>query len=86
MEPFSTSKVVSFILSKLMLENKTNNNYEKELKNLLERGENHIKSNHIRLFSREKDGHLTVYVDPSYGKTKVKDGSQLKSYVVEVIY
>lgn len=61
------------------------NNYDRELKNLLQRGENHLQSNHIRLFSREEQGKIVGLVDPSYGKTKLKTtGSSVKAYHVEV--
>jgi hypothetical protein len=85
MDPFSTSRIVAFIQKKLKMDNKEDGNYDKELTNLLERGENHVKSNHIRRFSREQEGTLTSYVDPSYGGLKIKDDpSRSKSYVVTV--
>jgi len=88
MDPFATSKVIKFLLSKLKVEfdsSEVSHNYEKELDNLLRRGENHISSNHVRLFSREQTSQVSALIDPSYGQRKIKaTGVAIKSYHVNV--
>jgi len=89
MDPFAFSKVIKYSLSKLRseFENEENHNYDAELNNLLRRGENHIASDHVRIFSREASGKVSALIDPSYGKCKTKvNGLAIKSYNVQVIF
>jgi len=83
MEPFSLSKIVSYINSRLDIDT-SGRSRERELANLLDKAENHVKSNHIRHFS--KDHHqIAGLVDPSYGSVKNRQQStSVKSYHVQV--
>ena len=87
MDPFATSKLISFIYSRLKLDQVRDQqkSYEKELKKIYEKGENHIISDHVRSFSREERNRISGLVDPSYGGPKVKKLSpNAKSYSVWV--
>ena len=83
MEPFSLSNIVNFINSRLDIDT-TARPKARELANLLDKAENHIKSNHIRQFSKERL-QIAGFVDPSYGKVKNKHQQQsIKSYHVQM--
>ncbi len=84
MDPFSTSKVIGYILNRLSIE-KSSSSKDSELRKLLDKGENHLYSDHVRSFEREGKDKIVGLVDPSYGKTKTKTNPAIKSYVVQVL-
>jgi len=88
MDPFATSKLINFVTKKLAIEfdevTDHHHKYDTEISSLFDRAENHLKSNHVRFFSKEMDGIIKALVDPSYGSTKLKVSTSVPSYPVTV--